>query len=71
MQNATVQLDLTGAIKAEVLLVWIDREILVAPRPAATVAGVKVVVEPVGTPLAVSVILAGNVALPTGVTTRL
>ena len=46
------------------------RERSVALRPAATALGVKVAVEPGGSPVAVSVIPARKVELPTGVTTR-
>jgi len=66
-----VQSDLAGTIEADVALALIDRETLVASRPAATVVGVKLTVEADGIPLAVSVTAAGKVVLPMGVTTRL
>ena len=52
-------------------MVWIDRETFVVPKPAAMLLGLKVAVAPGGSPLAVSVIAAGRVVLPVGVTTKL
>jgi len=55
-----VQSDLAGTIEADVALALIDRETLVASRPAATVVGVKLTVEADGIPLAVSVTAGGR-----------
>jgi hypothetical protein len=66
----TVQFDLRGACKAEILLVWIVRSTSVAVVPSLMTLGEKMAVEPAGIPLALRVMAVANVGAPVGETTK-